>query len=940
VYPDEQNLLLNIMDNMDTKTPLILVDGSSYLYRAYHALPPLTNSKGVPTGAVKGVINMMRRLQKDYPQSTLVVVFDAKGKTFRDEIYSDYKAQRPPMPDDLRVQIEPIHNIIQAMGLPMLIIDGVEADDVIGTLAVQATAAEQPVVISTGDKDIAQMVNEHITLINTMNNSTLDRAGVIEKFGIPPELIIDYLALLGDKSDNIPGVPGVGEKTALGLLQGIGGLDDIYARLDEVAGLAFRGAKTMAPKLEEHKELAYLSYLLATIKTDVEMPLQIGELKNGQPDQAQLLSLFRDMEFKTWIEEALTDNGQPQTESKPEDQTAEAAEAGSDAEVIREEINKDYQTVLTETDFNSWIEKIKTAELVAVDTETTSLDYMRAELVGISLAVEPGQAAYIPFGHDYLGAPEQLSREFVLEKIKPLLEDDAIAKVGQNLKYDMSVLAQQGISLQGIAFDTMLESYVLDSVATRHDMDSLALKYLDEETIKFADVAGKGAAQITFNQVPLEQAGPYASEDADITLRLHNRLWPKVSAEATLTKVFDDIELPLIPVLSRIERTGALVDDTLLFQQSQELSERLAELETQAWHLAGQQFNLASPKQLGEIMFEKLEIPVLKKTAKGAPSTKEEVLQELALDYPLPKVILEHRGLAKLKSTYTDKLPVMINPVTGRIHTSYHQAGTATGRLSSSDPNLQNIPIRTAEGRRVRQAFIAKPGCLLVAADYSQVELRIMAHLSEDPSLLAAFNAGQDIHRATAAEVFDVEVDAVTTDQRRSAKAINFGLIYGMSAFGLARQLGINRKQAAEYIELYFARYPGVQNYMNNIRHTAAENGYVETFFGRRLYLPEINARNGMRRQAAERTAINAPMQGTAADIIKRAMISVDSWLQSSDLQSRMIMQVHDELVLEVPEAELEIVKQGLIERMESAAELLVPLVVDVGVGDNWDEAH
>jgi DNA polymerase-1 len=796
------------------------------------------------------------------------------------------------------------------------------------------------VVISTGDKDIAQMVNEHITLINTMNNSTLDRAGVIEKFGIPPELIIDYLALLGDKSDNIPGVPGVGEKTALGLLQGIGGLDDIYARLDEVAGLAFRGAKTMAPKLEEHKELAYLSYLLATIKTDVEMPLQIGELKNGQPDQAQLLSLFRDMEFKTWIEEALTDNGQPQTESKPEDQTAEAAEAGSDAEVIREEINKDYQTVLTETDFNSWIEKIKTAELVAVDTETTSLDYMRAELVGISLAVEPGQAAYIPFGHDYLGAPEQLSREFVLEKIKPLLEDDAIAKVGQNLKYDMSVLAQQGISLQGIAFDTMLESYVLDSVATRHDMDSLALKYLDEETIKFADVAGKGAAQITFNQVPLEQAGPYASEDADITLRLHNRLWPKVSAEATLTKVFDDIELPLIPVLSRIERTGALVDDTLLFQQSQELSERLAELETQAWHLAGQQFNLASPKQLGEIMFEKLEIPVLKKTAKGAPSTKEEVLQELALDYPLPKVILEHRGLAKLKSTYTDKLPVMINPVTGRIHTSYHQAGTATGRLSSSDPNLQNIPIRTAEGRRVRQAFIAKPGCLLVAADYSQVELRIMAHLSEDPSLLAAFNAGQDIHRATAAEVFDVEVDAVTTDQRRSAKAINFGLIYGMSAFGLARQLGINRKQAAEYIELYFARYPGVQNYMNNIRHTAAENGYVETFFGRRLYLPEINARNGMRRQAAERTAINAPMQGTAADIIKRAMISVDSWLQSSDLQSRMIMQVHDELVLEVPEAELEIVKQGLIERMESAAELLVPLVVDVGVGDNWDEAH
>ena len=931
------------MENMDTKTPLILVDGSSYLYRAFHALPPLTNSKGVPTGAVKGVINMMRRLQKDYPQSTLVVVFDAKGKTFRDDIYSDYKAHRPPMPDDLRVQIEPIHNIIQAMGLPMLIIDGVEADDVIGTLAVQATAAEQPVVISTGDKDIAQLVNEHITLINTMNNSTLDRVGVIEKFGIPPELIIDYLALLGDKSDNIPGVPGVGEKTALGLLQGIGGLDDIYGRLDEVAGLAFRGAKTMSPKLEEHKELAYLSYLLATIKTDVEMPLQIGELKNEQPDQAKLLSLFRDMEFKTWVEEALTTSTGNGSHVKPDGKAkhSDMGEAEPAApEIVKEEIDKDYQTVLTEADFDSWLEKIKTAELVAVDTETTSLDYMRAELVGISLAVAPGQAAYIPFGHDYLGAPEQLPRELVLEKIKPLLEDASIAKVGQNLKYDMSVLAQHGINLQGIAFDTMLESYVLDSVATRHDMDSLALKYLDEETIKFADVAGKGAAQITFNQVSLEQAGPYASEDADITLRLHNRLWPQVSAEASLTKVFEDIELPLIPVLSRIERTGALVDDTLLFQQSQELSERLAELETQAWDLAGQQFNLASPKQLGEIMFEKLEIPVLKKTAKGAPSTKEEVLQELALDYPLPKVILEHRGLAKLKSTYTDKLPVMINPVTGRIHTSYHQAGTATGRLSSSDPNLQNIPIRTAEGRRVRQAFIAKPGCLLVAADYSQVELRIMAHLSEDPSLLEAFNAGQDIHRATAAEVFSVEPEAVTTDQRRSAKAINFGLIYGMSAFGLARQLGINRKQAAEYIELYFARYPGVQNYMNNIRTTAAENGFVETICGRRLYLPEINSRNGMRRQAAERTAINAPMQGTAADIIKRAMISVDRWLQSRDLQSRMIMQVHDELVLEVPESELEIVKQGLIERMESAAELLVPLVVDVGVGNNWDEAH
>ena len=937
MYPEGSILTLPVVENMDTTTPLILVDGSSYLYRAYHALPPLTNSKGKPTGAVKGVINMMRRLQKDYPQSTVVVVFDAKGKTFRDEIYSDYKAHRPPMPDDLREQIAPIHEIIQAMGLPMLIVDGVEADDVIGTLAVQATAAEQPVIISTGDKDIAQLVNEHITLINTMNNTTMDRAGVIEKFGISPELIIDYLALLGDKSDNIPGVPGVGEKTALGLLQGIGGLDDIYTRLDEVAGLGFRGAKTMSPKLAENKELAYLSYKLATIKTDVEMPVHLSELKNGEPDHSALLSLFQDMEFKSWIEEAQTNNNQQSAPAaNSESKLDDLVEAAADAPAIV----KNYQLVLTESELTAWIEKINHADLVAVDTETTSLDYMRAQLVGISLSTAPGEAAYIPFAHDYMGAPEQLKPEFVLDSLKPYLEDPALTKVGQNLKYDMSVLAQHGITLRGIAFDTMLESYVLDSVASRHDMDSLALNYLNEETIKFADVAGKGAAQITFNQVPLEQAAPYAAEDADITLRLHQVLWPKVAGEAALKKVFEEIELPLVPVLSRIERTGALVDDTLLFQQSQELSERLAELETQAWDLAGQQFNLASPKQLGEILFEKLQIPVLKKTAKGAPSTKEEVLQELALDYPLPKVLLEHRGLAKLKSTYTDKLPTMINPVTGRIHTSYHQAGTATGRLSSSDPNLQNIPVRTAEGRRVRQAFIAAPGSKLVAADYSQIELRIMAHLSQDPSLLAAFSAGQDIHRATAAEVFGVETDAVTSDQRRSAKAINFGLIYGMSAFGLARQLGIGRKQAAEYIELYFTRYPGVQNYMNNIRYSAAEKGYVETFFGRRLYLPEINSRNGMRRQAAERTAINAPMQGTAADIIKLAMISVQSWLESSALNSKIIMQVHDELVLEVPESELDVIKQGLCERMENAAELLVPLVVDVGVGNNWDEAH
>ena len=919
---------------MSKKIPLILVDGSSYLYRAFHALPPLTNSKGKPTGAVKGVINMMRRLQKDYPLSTHVVVFDAKGKTFRDDMYADYKANRPPMPDDLRLQIEPIHKIIEAMGMPMLVIEGVEADDVIGTLAVQATAAEQPVVISTGDKDIAQMVNEHISMENTMTNTVMDRAGVIEKFGIPPDLIIDYLALLGDKSDNIPGVPGVGEKTALGLLQGIGGLDAIYKNLDKVADLAFRGAKTMAAKLEEHREQAYLSYKLATIKTDVDMPLAIDQLQNSAADKGELLALFKEMEFKTWIAELESDEP---IRSTPID--AESAE-GAAIEKPQAPAEKDYQTVLTQSQLDTWLDKIKAAELVAIDTETTSLDYMQALLVGVSIAVKPGEAAYIPFGHDYLGAPKQLDKDAVLAQLKPILEDPSIKKVGQNLKYDMSVLAQHGIQFAGLAFDTMLESYVLDSVATRHDMDSLADHYLDETTTSFSDVAGKGAAQLTFNQVALEQAGPYACEDADITLRLHQALWPQVAKHSNLVNVFTDIELPLLPVLSKIERTGALVDGTQLFHQSAELAERLAELETQAWDLAGQQFNLASPKQLGEILFEKLEIPVLKKTAKGAPSTKEEVLQELALDYPLPKVLLEHRGLAKLKSTYTDKLPTMINSLTQRIHTSYHQAGTATGRLSSSDPNLQNIPVRTAEGRRVRQAFVAPQDSRIVAADYSQIELRIMAHLSEDPSLLSAFAAGEDIHRATAAEVFAVTKDNVTSDMRRNAKAINFGLIYGMSAFGLARQLNIGRKQAAEYIELYFERYPGVQNYMNTIRHTAAEQGYVETVFGRRLYLPEINSRNGMRRQAAERTAINAPMQGTAADIIKLAMIQVDDWLQSSNLQSRMIMQVHDELVLEVPSSEIDRVQQGLTDLMENAVSLLVPLVVDIGVGDSWDEAH
>lgn len=917
---------------MTDKLPLILVDGSSYLYRAFHALPALTNSKGRPTGAVKGVINMIRRLLKDYHGSTVVVVFDAKGKTFRDDMYDQYKANRPPMPDDLRVQIDPIHKIIDAMGLPILTIEGVEADDVIGTLAVEASAQAQPVIISTGDKDIAQLVNEYVTMVNTMTDTVLNSEGVRNKFGVPPELIIDYLALLGDKSDNIPGVPGVGEKTALGLLQGIGGLDDIYSTLDQVAELDFRGAKNLAPKLAEHKELAYLSYALATIKTDVHLPLSLSQLKHRPSDDDALLELFVEQEFKAWTTE-LTNRSEQSLEPI-------TANTGEKEQAATKPQAKHYETVLTEEQLQSWIEKIVLKKQLAVDTETTSLDYMAARMVGISLAVEPGEAAYIPFGHDYLGAPNQLPESRVIELLKPLLEDPNIKKIGQNLKYDMSILAQHGINLQGISFDTMLESYVIDSVATRHDMDSLAEMYLGEKTIAFSDVAGKGANQLTFNQIALEQAAPYAAEDADITLRLHNTLWPKLQSEPSLLGVFSDIELPLVPVLSRIERAGALVDDTLLFQQSHELGLRIDELERDAWDLAGREFNLASPKQLGDILFNQLEIPVLKKTAKGAPSTKEEVLQELALDYPLPKVLLEHRGLAKLKSTYTDKLPTMINSVTGRIHTSYHQSGTATGRLSSSDPNLQNIPIRNAEGRRVRQAFIVPDGYKLIAADYSQIELRIMAHLSEDPNLLTAFANGLDIHSATAAEVFSTPLDRVTADQRRSAKAINFGLIYGMSAFGLAKQLNIGRKQAADYIDTYFDRYPGVLNYMNTVRSSAAESGYVETWFGRRLYLPEINSRNGMRRQAAERTAINAPMQGTAADIIKLAMIKVDQWLLDSKLDSKMIMQVHDELILEVPENELEEVTAGLLSGMENAAELKVPLVVDIGVGNNWEEAH
>jgi DNA polymerase-1 len=901
--------------------PLVLVDGSSYLYRAFHALPPLTNSSGQATGAVKGVISMLRRLCKDYPGSPVTVVFDAKGKTFRDEMFAEYKAQRPPMPDELREQIEPIHGIVQAMGLPLLCVEGVEADDVIGTLARQAAARGLPVVISTGDKDMAQLVDEHITLVNTMTGSMLDIAGVEEKFGVPPVLVIDLLALMGDKSDNIPGVAGVGEKTARALLQGLGGLDQLYANLDRVAELSFRGAKSMAAKLAAEKDKAYMSYALATIKTDVELDVTPEQLHNAEPDRGQLIDWYTSMEFRAWLEELLD---------------AEEGEGAAPLDAVASE----YEIVTTTRELDGWLEQLQRAELFAFDTETTSLNYMEAQIVGVSFAVEPGRAAYVPLAHDYLGAPAQLDRGTVLARLKPLLEDADRAKVGQNLKYDSSVLANHDITLRGIRFDTMLESYVLDSTATRHDMDSLALKYLGCKTIHFEDIAGKGAKQLTFNQIKVEEAGPYAAEDADITMRLHRTLWPRVESEGALAAVLTDIEMPLVPVLSRIERQGALISRELLLAQSGELGQRLQELQGTAYDLAGEEFNLGSPKQLGQILFEKLQLPVIKKTPTGAPSTAEDVLAELALDYPLPKLLLEYRSLSKLKSTYTDKLPEMINPRTGRVHTSYHQAVAATGRLSSSDPNLQNIPIRTEEGRRIRQAFIAPDGYRIVAADYSQIELRIMAHLSGDKGLLEAFKQGLDVHRATAAEVFEVGLDEVSGDQRRKAKAINFGLIYGMSAFGLAKQLHLGRGEAQEYIDRYFQRYPGVQEYMDKTRALAREQGYVETLFGRRLHLPEINARNKMRVQAAERTAINAPMQGSAADIIKRAMLAVDGWLQAGDADARMIMQVHDELVFEVAVAQVDAVSQKICALMSAAADLAVPLLVESGAGSNWDEAH
>ena len=913
---------------------LILVDGSSYLFRAYHALPALTNSKGLNTGAAKGVIGMIRKLVADYAGDQVVVIFDAKGPTFRNDIYPEYKANRPPMPDELREQIEPIHETIRAMGLPLICIGGVEADDVIGTLSVQAASIGREVVISTGDKDMAQLVNDHVTLINTMNNTTMDHEGVVDKFGVPPALIIDLLALMGDKVDNIPGVAGVGEKTATALLQHLGGIDAIYEQLDAVVDLPIRGAKSLAAKLEGARGDAALSYELATIKTDCDLGLVEGDLDSSPPDNNALLALFRELEFKTWLESLLQGDGLAAAGVVAADNAVEATEIEPATAAV------EVTTVFEQAVFDDWLARLEAAELFAFDTETTSLDYMVAEVVGVSFAVEPGAAAYVPLAHDYPGAPDQLDRDAVLEALRPLLENAQTAKVGQHLKYDANVLANHGITLRGIHDDTMLESYILDAAGSRHDLDTLVLKYLGQRTIHFEDIAGKGAKQLTFNQVPIEQAAPYAAEDAEVTLRLHKMLSEKLTQEPSLATLYRELEMPLVPVLSRIERNGALVCRDTLAAHSQELGGRILSLEAKAHELAGGPFNLGSPKQLGEILFNQLELPVLRKTPKGAPSTAEEVLAELALDYPLPAVLMEYRSLSKLKSTYTDKLPEMIDLRTGRVHTSYHQAVTATGRLSSSDPNLQNIPIRTEEGRRIRQAFIAAPGCKIVAADYSQIELRIMAHLSQDKGLLTAFANELDVHSATAAEVFGVEIDEVSGDQRRKAKAINFGLIYGMSAFGLAKQLGLGRNEAQEYIDLYFARYPGVADYMARTRELAHKTGYVETLKGRRLYLPEINARNRQRQQAAERTAINAPMQGTAADMIKMAMLAVDEWLAGSTIDARMIMQVHDELVFEVEAGAVDELRETVGRLMSEVGVLDVPLLVEAGTGDNWDEAH
>ncbi|ELF4908729.1 DNA polymerase I [Vibrio vulnificus] len=926
------------------ENPLILIDGSSYLYRAFHAYPGTMSNGDIPTNAVYGVVNMLRSMMRQFASDRIAVVFDAKGKTFRDDMYPEYKANRPPMPDDLRCQIEPLHQVIKAMGLPLIVIEGVEADDVIGTLAYQASQQGMPVLISTGDKDMAQLVDDNITLINTMTNVVMDREGVIEKFGIPPELIIDYLALMGDKVDNIPGVPGVGDKTATALLQGIGGLSKLYDHLDDIAALGFRGSKTMAQKLVDNKDNASLSYQLATIKLDVALQETPESLLKTEPNKDELIKLYGQLAFKSWLNELL-EGGSGVVEADEKAQTS----ARSGASPVESEINNaaanidrsQYQTIFDQATFDIWLDKLKASELFAFDTETDSLDYMVANLVGLSFAVAEGEAAYVPVAHDYLDAPEQLDRDWVLAQLKPLLEDDTKAKVGQNLKYDASVLARYGIEMKGIKHDTMLASYVYNSVGGKHDMDSLALRFLQHSCISFEQLAGKGKNQLTFNQIDLNEAAVYAAEDADVTLRLHNRLFANIEQDEKLKAIYQEIEVPLVPVLSRMERTGVLIDDMKLSAQSQEIAVRLGELEQKAYEIAGQPFNMNSPKQLQTILFEQMGLPVIKKTPSGSPSTAEEVLQELALDYPLPSVIMEYRGLAKLKSTYTDKLPKMINPHTGRVHTSYHQAVTATGRLSSTDPNLQNIPIRNEEGRRIRQAFVAPHGYKILAVDYSQIELRIMAHLSGDQALLDAFQQGKDIHAATAAEIMGVSIEQVSSEQRRRAKAVNFGLIYGMSAFGLAKQLGIPRGEAQAYMDKYFERYPGVMQYMEDTRSNAAQHGYVETIFGRRLHLPEITSRNVMRRKAAERAAINAPMQGTAADIIKKAMLLVDQWIQEEgNGRVKLLMQVHDELVFEVEESCLTEIESKVQQLMESAAQLNVPLVAEAGHGDNWDQAH
>ncbi|EHU9450478.1 DNA polymerase I [Vibrio vulnificus] len=926
------------------ENPLILIDGSSYLYRAFHAYPGTMSNGDIPTNAVYGVVNMLRSMMRQFASDRIAVVFDAKGKTFRDDMYPEYKANRPPMPDDLRCQIEPLHQVIKAMGLPLIAIEGVEADDVIGTLAYQASQQGMPVLISTGDKDMAQLVDDNITLINTMTNVVMDREGVIEKFGIPPELIIDYLALMGDKVDNIPGVPGVGDKTATALLQGIGGLSQLYDHLDDIAALSFRGSKTMAKKLVDNKDNALLSYQLATIKLDVALQETPESLLKTEPNKDELIKLYGQLAFKSWLNELL-EGGTGVVEADEKAQTS----VRSGASPVESEINNaaanidrsQYQTIFDQATFDIWLDKLKASELFAFDTETDSLDYMVANLVGLSFAVAEGEAAYVPVAHDYLDAPEQLDRDWVLAQLKPLLEDDTKAKVGQNLKYDASVLARYGIEMKGIKHDTMLASYVYNSVGGKHDMDSLALRFLQHSCISFEQLAGKGKNQLTFNQIDLNEAAVYAAEDADVTLRLHNRLFANIEQDEKLNAIYQEIEVPLVPVLSRIERTGVLIDDMKLSAQSQEIAVRLGELEQKAYEIAGQPFNMNSPKQLQTILFEQMGLPVIKKTPSGTPSTAEEVLQELALDYPLPSVIMEYRGLAKLKSTYTDKLPKMINPHTGRVHTSYHQAVTATGRLSSTDPNLQNIPIRNEEGRRIRQAFVAPHGYKILAVDYSQIELRIMAHLSGDQALLDAFQQGKDIHAATAAEIMGVSIEQVSSEQRRRAKAVNFGLIYGMSAFGLAKQLGIPRGEAQAYMDKYFERYPGVMQYMEDTRSNASQHGYVETIFGRRLHLPEITSRNVMRRKAAERAAINAPMQGTAADIIKKAMLLVDQWIQEEgNGRVKLLMQVHDELVFEVEESCLTEIESKVQQLMESAAQLNVPLVAEAGHGDNWDQAH